>query len=168
MNYWREGRGRRGRSLYDVCVCVLSPAVSHCYFQWLSVVSAASDWVLMWHHQTGLLMLISRLPTWERERSQDTKINNINNWQGKWLHIYIHWQPPAGRHTVYGHILGLPTNITIYNLYLSYTMIYCMNQQILLPITCFQILMKKNNNTNHVGIQVRSGRNNNIKYSFYT
>ena len=42
---------------------------------------------------------------------------------------------------------GYHTNITIYNLYLSNTMIYCMNQQILLPITCFQILMKKNNNT---------------------
>ena len=47
--------------------------------------------------------------------------------------------PPVGEHTVYGHILGLPTNITIYNLLLSYTMIYCMNQQIFLPITDLNI-----------------------------
>ena len=94
-------------------------------------------------HQSRLLMLISRLPASEREREVKILKLTISITDRESDFISTFTDNPLQEDTLCMDIYwGYHTNITIYNLVLSYTMIYCMNQRILLPITCFQILMK--------------------------
>ena len=138
-------------------LCRVTPADSHCYCQWLSVVipPPGSKW------GTELTRLTSRERTGEREVKRLKLTISRTDRESDFISTFT--DNPLQEDTLCMDIYwGYHTNITIYNLYLSYTMIYCMNQQILLPITCFQILMKKNNKYNHLGIQVRPGQGETI------
>ena len=82
-----------------------------------------------------MLGIISRLPTWEEERGErEFKILkltiSITDRESDFISTFT--DNPLQEDTLCMDIYwGYHTNITIYNLYLSYTMIYCMNQQIL-------------------------------------